>query len=146
MFLHRLNQYLLPTDIEGEIETLQGLSERSAKDNSRLSELRSELEKVNKKKEEWVAEHPEHRKLVFKARRKQNDDKEEEVKKPELKSRNLFNKKGLPRHPERSIYYDPVMNPFGVPPPGMPYMERRKYLVFPFSRTINSSYCSIAAR
>ena len=144
MFLHRLNQYLLPTDIEGEIETLQGLSERSAKDNSRLSELRSELEKVNKKKEEWVAEHPEHRKLVFKARRKQNDDKEEEVKKPELKSRNLFNKKGLPRHPERSIYYDPVMNPFGVPPPGMPYMERRKYLVFLFFRTINSRYCSIA--
>ena len=147
MFLHWLNQYLLPTDIEGEIETLQGLSERSAKDNSRLSELRSELEKVNKKKEEWVAEHPEHRKLVFKARRKQNDDKEEEVKKPELKSRNLFNKKGLPRHPERSIYYDPVMNPFGVPPPGMPYMERRKYLVFLFFfRTINSRYCSIAAR
>ena len=55
MFLHRLNQHLVPTDIEGEIETLQGLSERSAKDNSRLSELRSELEKVNKKKEEWVA-------------------------------------------------------------------------------------------
>lgn len=38
--------------------------------------------------------------------------------------RNLFNKKGLPRHPERSIYYDPVLNPFGVPPPGMPYLER----------------------
>lgn len=119
---------LWTVDIEDEIEKLEALSVRSPKDNSRLTELKSELEKITKKKEEWVAEHPEHKKLVFKARRRQNDDKDEdEVKKPELKSRNLFNKKGLPRHPERSIYYDPVMNPFGVPPPGMPYMERRKY-------------------
>lgn len=29
------------------------------------------------------------------------------------------------RNPERSIYYDPVLNPYGAPPPGMPYAERR---------------------
>ena len=45
-------------------------------------------------------------------------------------SRNVFKKNGLPRHPERSIYYDPQMNPFGVPPPGMPYMERRVFPIF----------------
>jgi len=28
------------------------------------------------------------------------------------------------KRPERSIYYDPVMNPYGAPPPGMPYKER----------------------
>ena len=115
-------------DIEDEIEKLEGLSERSAKDNARLTELKTELEKVNKKKEEWVAEHPEHRKLVFKQRRRNDEKADEEEKKPALKSRNLFNKKGLPRHPERSIYYDPVMNPFGVPPPGMPYVERRMFI------------------
>ncbi|KAK7686735.1 hypothetical protein QCA50_010335 [Cerrena zonata] len=112
-------------DLEDELEKLEGLSERSPKDNARLAELKSELEKITKKKEEWVAEHPEHRKLVFKARRRNNEEKDEdEIKGPELKSRNLFNKKGLPRHPERSVYFDPVMNPYGVPPPGMPYMER----------------------
>ncbi|CAL1694072.1 unnamed protein product [Somion occarium] len=112
-------------DVEEEIEKLEGLSERSAADNSRLTQLKGELEKINKKKEEYVAEHPEHRKLVFKSRRAHDEDRGEgESKKPEFKSRNLFNKKGLPRHPERSIYYDPVMNPYGVAPPGMPYMER----------------------
>ncbi|KAG0372612.1 hypothetical protein BGX24_012815 [Mortierella sp. AD032] len=27
------------------------------------------------------------------------------------------------RDPTRSIYYDPVMNPYGAPPPGQPYLE-----------------------
>ncbi|KAI0077454.1 hypothetical protein K474DRAFT_1088865 [Panus rudis PR-1116 ss-1] len=111
-------------DIEEEIEKLEALSERSSADNTRLSSLKQELEKINKKKEEWVAEHPEHRKLVFKARRSNRDKDDEEEEKVVRKSRNVFNKKGLPRHPERSIYYDPVLNPYGMPPPGMPYMER----------------------
>lgn len=38
----------------------------------------------------------------------------------------MFKKNGLPRHPERSIYYDASLNPFGVAPPGMPYMQRAK--------------------
>jgi len=29
----------------------------------------------------------------------------------------------IPKNPKKSIYYDPVYNPFGVPPPGMPYRE-----------------------
>jgi hypothetical protein len=84
------------------------------------------LEKINKKKEEYVEDHPEQRKLVYRPRRRKEDEeaKTEESKGPQ--KRNLFNKNGLPRHPERSIYYDPVMNPFGVAPPGMPYMERRE--------------------
>lgn len=32
------------------------------------------------------------------------------------------------RDPTRSIYYDPVLNPFGAPPPGQPYLEYRKIL------------------
>ncbi|KAF9974064.1 hypothetical protein BGZ73_002653 [Actinomortierella ambigua] len=27
------------------------------------------------------------------------------------------------RDPKRSIYYDPILNPYGAPPPGQPYME-----------------------
>lgn len=31
--------------------------------------------------------------------------------------------------PTRSIYYDPVFNPYGAPPPGMPYRERSTSLL-----------------
>ncbi|KAM5531898.1 hypothetical protein V8D89_014452 [Ganoderma adspersum] len=111
-------------DLENEIAKLESASEPSASDKSRLAELKSELEKIVKKKEEYVQEHPEQRKLVFKSRRPHEPREETKEESTAPRKRNLFKKNGLPRHPERSIYYDPVMNPFGVPPPGMPYVER----------------------
>lgn len=64
--------------------------------------------------------------MVYRPRRDQDDGKPtEELILP--RKRNYFDKNGLPRHPERSVYYDKVMNPYGVAPPGMPYMERREY-------------------
>lgn len=80
------------------------------------------------KKDEYVKEHPEQRRLVYRPRKQEKGEDQKEVPSIEEK-RNLFNKHGLPRHPERSIYYDPVMNPYGVPPPGMPYIERRECLL-----------------
>ncbi|PFH52337.1 hypothetical protein AMATHDRAFT_57409 [Amanita thiersii Skay4041] len=108
-------------ELEVEIKELEQKSNPSSADKTRLSELKTEVEKINKRKSDYVVEHPEHRHLVYK-KRKIEGEKLSETVVPE--KRNLFNKKGLPRHPERSIYYDPVMNPFGVPPPGMPYVER----------------------
>ncbi|KAI0347649.1 hypothetical protein BDW22DRAFT_1434034 [Trametopsis cervina] len=109
-------------DLEEEIEKLEGSTDS---DKARLAELKTELEKINKKKEDYVTEHPEHRKLVYKARRHNNDQDSAKDAEPVVhQKRNLFNKRGLPRHPERSIYYDPILNPYGVPPPGMPYAER----------------------
>jgi hypothetical protein len=122
----RLMRYFV--DLEDDIAKLEAIAEPSASEHTRLTELKSELEKINKKKEEYVEEHPEQRKLVFKARRRENKDDEEE--KPVEQKRNLFKKNGLPRHPERSIYFDPVMNPFGVAPPGMPYMERGELFIY----------------
>jgi len=104
-------------DLEDEIQKL----EAADADKSRLADLKAELERINKKKAEYVAEHPEQRRLVYRPRPKDGDAPAPEI---ILPKRKLFNKKGLPRHPERSIYYDPVMNPFGVAPPGMPYAER----------------------
>ena len=113
--------------MEDEIEQLEKqAAEPGGKPDPRLKEAKAELEKINAKKAEYVEEHPEARRLVYKGRRREGE-KDEEDKKPLPANRNMFDKKGLPRHPERSIYYDPVMNPFGVPPPGMPYMERREY-------------------
>lgn len=109
------------TDLEDEIARLEADDDTS--ESARLADLKVELEKINRKKAEYVAEHPEQRRLVYRPRRKEGDKAEEE---PVLLKRNLFNKNGLPRHPERSVYYDPVMNPFGVAPPGMPYLERRE--------------------
>jgi hypothetical protein len=124
--LQQINNFSFLIELEGDIEKLEAIADPSAVERARLTELKSDLEKINKKKEEYVEEHPEQRKLVYRARRQQTD---EEAKNEEPKGgqkRNMFNKNGLPRHPERSIYYDPVMNPFGVAPPGMPYMERRE--------------------
>ncbi|KDR85595.1 hypothetical protein GALMADRAFT_234552 [Galerina marginata CBS 339.88] len=103
------------TDLEIAIKEF----EDSRADPAKLAELKAELEKINRKKAEYVEEHPEQRRLVYR-RRKEGEPE------PDLpsKKRNLFLKNGLPRHPERSIYYDPTMNPFGVAPPGMPYVER----------------------
>ncbi|KIY52008.1 hypothetical protein FISHEDRAFT_63980 [Fistulina hepatica ATCC 64428] len=106
------------TELEEEIEKL----DLSNSDNARLKELRAELAKINKKKEEYVQEHPEQRRLVYHPKKTASGSKPQEE--LILNKRNLFNKHGLPRHPERSIYYDPVMNPYGAPPPGMPYIER----------------------
>ncbi|KAF8628233.1 hypothetical protein AX15_004010 [Amanita polypyramis BW_CC] len=118
----RINLVLKPSaEIEDELKTLEEKTSPSSTDKSRLTELKAELEKINKKKEDYVAEHPEKRSLVY---RKRKTEEEKAQDKTIPAQRNLFNKKGLPRRPERSIYYDPVMNPYGVPPPGMPYMER----------------------
>ncbi|TCD68115.1 hypothetical protein EIP91_011568 [Steccherinum ochraceum] len=111
-------------DLEVDIENLESGSNLSPADTARLKELKDELAKVNQKKEEYVTEHPEHRKLVFRSKKHSETSKDEDEPKPELRSRRMFDKNGLPRHPERSIYYDPVMNPYGVAPPGMPYVER----------------------
>lgn len=102
--------------------------EESREDASKLAELKGELEKINKRKAEYVAEHPEARRLVYRRRKQGEPEPELPTKRP----RNLFDKNGLPRHPERSIYYDPVMNKYGVAPPGMPYMERRRLILRSF--------------
>jgi len=68
-----------------------------------------------------VESHPEHRKYVFPERATDQSDmqaSDEPV--------GLYDKNGRLKHPERSIYFDPVFNPFGAPPPGMPYREKRK--------------------
>jgi hypothetical protein len=122
-------------DMEDEIERLEGSGELSPTDRAKLAELKKELAHIVKKKEEYVAENPEQRKLVFKPRRRQRDEgsnkPEDEGGPSRPKARRVFNKKGQLRHPERSVYYDPVYNPFGVPPPGMPYMERREPIYTP---------------
>lgn len=128
---------LFHVELEDEIVELEKLANPTNAEKARLTEAKSELAKIAKKKEDYVEEHPEARGLVYRRRREKPTDSAEgegdkEEKKPGKTKRNLFNKHGLPRHPERSVYYDPVMNQYGMPPPGMPYVER------------GASLCSIA--
>lgn len=102
------------------------LIELAGAEKGRLAILRAELAKLRKAKEDYVKDHPEHRNLVYASSRKRNTDGNAQA---GPSDRNLFGKDGLPLHPERSIYYDPVMNPYGMPPPGMPYIEKRMFVV-----------------
>jgi hypothetical protein len=134
-----VHSYIPNPELEEEIQKLEAPAESTSSERTRLASLKAELENINKKKAQYVGEHPEHRKLVYRYRRQHSEQKPEEA---PPQTRNFFKKNGLPRHPERSIYYDPVMNPFGVPPPGMPYMERRKphrFLCMPPVVTVFSS-------
>ncbi|KAG8680711.1 hypothetical protein FRC09_018025, partial [Ceratobasidium sp. 395] len=88
-------------------------------------ELRAEVERIRKIKQDYVKAHPEQAHLVRGLqgpRRVQEPNASGSSAPPAVRS--IFGKNGLPIHPERSLYYDPVMNPYGMPPPGMPYAER----------------------
>lgn len=69
-----------------------------------------------------VEAHPEHRKFVY----PENNAAASTSKVPSGPTTGLYGSDGKLKNPERSIYYDPVFNPFGAPPPGMPYREKRK--------------------
>jgi hypothetical protein len=58
--------------LEDEIEKLSSTSLSDA-DKKRLKDLKEELDNIIKKKEKYVEEHPEQRKLVFRARRQPNN-------------------------------------------------------------------------
>jgi hypothetical protein len=110
---------------ETEIAELEGKADRSAKDAARLQDLKDEVARINKKKEDFVTKNPEQRKMVYRSRRADQDPSSSAASMRPTK--NYFDKNGMPIHPERSIYYDPVFNPYGMPPPGMPYVERRRF-------------------
>lgn len=97
---------------------------------AQLGSLRDEVERIRKAKEEYVKEHPEHAKLVFPSGASRERKAQTSEPRPQASTRSLFGPDGLPLHPERSIYYDPIMNPYGVAPPGMPYVERRKQYLY----------------
>ncbi|CAO1629193.1 unnamed protein product [Parajaminaea phylloscopi] len=86
--------------------------------------LKEELEKIKRVKDKYLDAHPEHRKLVFKEEDRPQPGPSGAAIVPLQNRTGLFRPDGKPWHPERSIYYDPTFNPWGNPPPGMPYRER----------------------
>jgi hypothetical protein len=91
----------------------------NAADKSQLAALESELSYITKTKEAFVKDHPEMKDKVF---RPGGGDKPREQRGDRMA--HLYDGDGRLRDPTKSVYFDPVYNPFGVPPPGMPYKER----------------------
>ncbi|BEJ10082.1 hypothetical protein CcaverHIS641_0701170 [Cutaneotrichosporon cavernicola] len=106
-------------DLEGDIAHLK-TRELDDEGKQRLATLENEFKYVNKLKEKYLAEHPEARDKVYHTRER---PREQSTSRPEPTA-HLYNPDGTLRDPKRSIYYDATYNPFGVPPPGMPYAER----------------------
>ncbi|EUC67068.1 mRNA biogenesis factor [Rhizoctonia solani AG-3 Rhs1AP] len=117
--------------LETEIHELQDIGEDklSSAQKERLKELRAEVTRIRKVKQDYVTAHPEQSHLVRglepRARRLPDATAPSAGGSQATPAvRSIFGKNGLPIRPERSIYYDPVLNPYGMPPPGMPYVER----------------------
>lgn len=88
-----------------------------------------------------MKEHPDEKDKVFGKPRthtgiKQAEEEEDENGASGSKKGRLYDENGRLRDPTRSLYYDPVYNPWGAPPPGMPYKEKRK-----FSISVPTSIC-----
>ncbi|KZV96934.1 hypothetical protein EXIGLDRAFT_833209, partial [Exidia glandulosa HHB12029] len=120
-------------ELEDTIRKLTELEDSgkiSPEDTTKLKDARFELARIKKIKEAYVKDHPDERHLVYRStprgpRNDAGDDAPRDARGKKMKTRRIFDERtGLPRHPERSLYYHPVMNPYGVPPPGMPYAER----------------------
>lgn len=91
-----------------------------------LQDLRDELARIKAAKEEYVTAHPEHRKYVYPYSEQSGSGSGSKNDGDAGANQGPLGKDGVPRNPERSVYYHPVFNPFGVPPPGMPYLEKRE--------------------
>lgn len=103
--LSKRNPYRLQRQIS-DLESLQTSAGLSAQDSKLLDTLRKDLQDVtNARNKLGVAE---------------REDKP-------VRSRESYD--GERRHPpgKKSMYWDPVLNPKGYPPPGFPYAERKIY-------------------
>jgi inosine triphosphate pyrophosphatase len=122
-------------DLEAEISHLKSRDKLSDEAKERLAKAESELKYVSRLKDKYVAAHPEAKDKIFTAhgdkRRRHpgqghDDDDDEHEPRPDPMT-HLYNADGTLRDPKKSAYYDPTYNPFGVPPPGMPYRERSEW-------------------
>lgn len=89
--------------------------------------LRIEIEEIRRAKADYLKKHPEHRKHIYPSATTSMPNMQGQQAQQGPASGQLadfFRPDGKSNHPERSIYYDPIFNPWGNPPPGLPYREK----------------------
>ncbi|ODN82040.1 hypothetical protein L202_02362 [Cryptococcus amylolentus CBS 6039] len=106
-------------ELETEIRALKSQNDSDSK--KRVQELEKELKYISGVKEKYVEEHPDEHDKVFRVRRRPEGEGQGES---SGAGSDKFDQMGRLRDPKRSVYYDAVYNPYGAPPPGMPYRER----------------------
>ncbi|PWZ00321.1 hypothetical protein BCV70DRAFT_200483 [Testicularia cyperi] len=109
-------------------------SQSNSDDQVELNRLKAELDKINKVKQDYVDKHPDQRHFVRgfeSADGGQSNTSAAAQSRPSQQSRTQSAARASTgfggvqnRDPRWSIYYDAVFNPFGAPPPGMPYLEK----------------------
>ncbi|MCO5610415.1 hypothetical protein L7F22_064652 [Adiantum nelumboides] len=116
--------------LEADIRRLEskGSGALSQGEREELERLKTEVRRIREAKEAYVKEHPEHRKFVFAREMEEEEESKRKQKEgQEMEERNRDAKRPWEgRDPRWSQDYDPVFNPLGAPPPGMPYREKTK--------------------
>ncbi|KAF9423939.1 hypothetical protein BGZ76_003593, partial [Entomortierella beljakovae] len=102
--IREVNTALRDTTTESELTEYEALEAKGKLDKEgvkKLAELREKLNKINDiKKAHGI-----------------------KLKPKKAEQENPISVAEPARDPTRSIYYDPVLNPYGAPPPGQPYLE-----------------------
>lgn len=109
------------------LESKQGTLE--AEDQEELKRLQAEVANVKRVKEEYIRKHPDQRNFVRGYEGGPSSSGSSKTNPPPHSSSSpsrpqTSTAQANQRDPRWSIYYDPVFNPYGAPPPGMPYLEK----------------------
>ncbi|KDN45301.1 hypothetical protein K437DRAFT_256645 [Tilletiaria anomala UBC 951] len=117
--------------LEKDVKELEAKAQKgplSKAEREELDKLRAELVKIRSAKDAYVEAHTEHRKFIYphnqEDKKKENEGNENNSAGRMKAIGALLGKNGLPKHPERSVYFHPLLNPTGAAPPGMPYREK----------------------
>ncbi len=125
-----------------ELEQKAKAGPLSRGDREQLEALREELAKIKKAKDAYIEQHPEHKKFVY----PHSEQEAAGAAAGGALAKPIIAKNGLPRYPERSVYYHPVFNPSGAAPPGMPYMEKRECILIAMMFSKSSQLLSSSER
>ncbi|SPO26576.1 uncharacterized protein UTRI_04165 [Ustilago trichophora] len=128
------------TALERHIQRLEARqSTLDPDDLEELKRLQAELAKIKSIKEEYIRKHPDQRNFVrgyedgaasSSATKDRADPSSSSSNQAPAQLRSAASGGQRPesqrasRDPRWSIYYDSVFNPYGAPPPGMPYLEK----------------------
>ncbi|KAJ1018805.1 hypothetical protein NDA16_004610 [Ustilago loliicola] len=119
------------TVLERQIQRLESKqSTLEAEDQQELKRLQAEVANVKRVKEEYIRKHPDQRNFVRGYEDGARSSSNQKINPPSPSSTTSQTQaapsiaQSTQRDPRWSIYYDPVFNPYGAPPPGMPYLEK----------------------
>jgi mRNA biogenesis factor/WW domain binding protein 11 len=115
-----------PAKLESQIGSLKQIDAQgrlSDADRAVLGTLEKELRLVKRAKAQFGGE--QRGPVIVSDRTKLEEAERAKVREKEEKRtfKQLLKNK---RDPRKSVYYDEVWNPYGVPPPGMPWREREE--------------------